>query len=348
MQHTPKTGLCRAELMQLLCRIAVARRAKHGIKHVPDALRILFDNIRANASREVLQDSMQFRRKNCYTEETDEALRLHEPCLRLLFRKYSHGETVVDDTCGAVGRIGKVQHARTTKYLAIGDWIALARDCGLLDDDLTLADAKIIFLWSRTRVVDEDNVVHRQRVEHLTWWAFLEAMVRTAHMKALPTHSDVEASGCADGGEFILKLKRSSPTNFKRFVMENCRAWWEPLTTHSISDKLGHLLMLFSRNVIDNLTRISQMCPHIEELTKVVEQASADATSVRRKSLAAAAAPQMRRASMTREQVDALGDALDKTFCQQRSAVVLIQQQHHRNYARWRLLRNVVNLGFTK
>ena len=40
--------------------------------------------------------------------------------------------------------------------------------------------ARLIFMWSRMRVIDEDDPQHRQRIENLTFWGFLEAIVRAA------------------------------------------------------------------------------------------------------------------------------------------------------------------------
>ena len=34
-----------------------------------------------------------------------------------------------------------------------------------------------------------------------------EAIVRFACMKALPTDAEIEASGCCDGGDFLLRLR---------------------------------------------------------------------------------------------------------------------------------------------
>ena len=60
--------------MQCLCRIAVARymltprtprTPKAGKTDVSDAVEELFRTIRSQASREVQQDGMQFRRSSC-------------------------------------------------------------------------------------------------------------------------------------------------------------------------------------------------------------------------------------------------------------------------------------------
>ena len=99
--HDDKNSLNRAELIQCMCRIAVARYVltpktaktpKAGKTSVTEAIVELFKTIRSHAGREVCQNSYDFRRLNCYNEEADTALRAHENALRVLFAKYSSGE----------------------------------------------------------------------------------------------------------------------------------------------------------------------------------------------------------------------------------------------------------------
>lgn len=179
-KHDSKHTLTRAELIQCLCRIAVARyiltpktakTPKAGKTDVSDSVEELFRTIRAQASREVQQDGQAFRRSSCYLEATDMALRLHEPALRLLFTKYSAGEGVVGDD--GPGRSGSqksksvVLVADSDKLMSPGEWICLCRDLALIGDDLSMDDARLIFMWSRMRVIDEDSK-NRERIENLT------------------------------------------------------------------------------------------------------------------------------------------------------------------------------------
>ena len=101
MRHDTRQGLTRSELIECLSRIAVMRYVltpkslktpKAGKTSVADAIEETFATIRHVASHEVLQNSQVFRRTCCYIEETDAALRAHEPALRMLFTKFSAGD----------------------------------------------------------------------------------------------------------------------------------------------------------------------------------------------------------------------------------------------------------------
>ena len=41
-----------------------------------------------------------------------------------------------------------------------------------------MEDARLIFMWSRMRVIDEDNPEMRRRIESLTFWGFLGRLFR--------------------------------------------------------------------------------------------------------------------------------------------------------------------------
>jgi hypothetical protein len=138
------------------------------------------------------------------------------------------------------------------------EWITLGRDVALIGDDLSVDDARLIFMWSRMRVVDENMRESngrggRERIEHLTWWGFLEAMVRVAQCKALPTDAEVEAAGCSDGGEFLLEL-RKDPQAHREFIASHNKEWWQPLR-QPIADALKQLLMLVMHSVSETLRR---------------------------------------------------------------------------------------------
>ena len=262
VKHDTKHTLTRAELMQCLCRIAVARyiltpktdaTPLAGKTDVPAALDELFKRIKSQASREVQQNGMDFRHSCCYTEATDAALRLHEPTLRLLYAKFS------DSASGAsvdrpTAHRSVTMVADSHQLMSPGEWVTLCRDLSLLDDDLSMDTARLIFMWSRMRVIDEDDLKNRARIENLTFWGFLEAIIRVAHSKALPTDDEVAESGYADGGDFLIGLRRDDPTAFRAFVRRNRRQWWEP-TRQPIDKKLSIILQLIVRTLAERITR---------------------------------------------------------------------------------------------
>ena len=253
--HDSKHTLTRAELIQCLCRIAIARyiltsktakTPKAGKDDVSDAIDELFKTIRNLAGREVLQDGQAFRRASCYIEDTDRALRVHEPALQVLFAKYS--ALGGQDSCNFKSGV-----ADSDQLLSPGEWICMCTELGLVDADLSIDDAKLIFMWSRMRVIDEDSK-NRERIENLTFWGFLEAMIRVAQSKALPTDEEVAASPYSDGGDFIIGLRRDAPADFQAFIRANDRQWWEQ-TRQPIAAKLQILLQVIMRTLATSLAR---------------------------------------------------------------------------------------------
>ena len=65
------------------------------------------------------------------------------------------------------------------------------------------------------------------RESNLTFEGFLECMCRLALLKALPTDAEVEASGCADAGEFLSTLFDEDPYSHAVFLEQNCTQWGE-------------------------------------------------------------------------------------------------------------------------
>ena len=82
----------------------------------------------------------------------------------------------------------------------------------------------------------------------------MEAVIRVAQSKALPTEEEVERSGYVDGGDFLIGLRRDNPSVFRAFVRENDRQWWES-TRQPVSKKLEILLQLIMRTLATNLAR---------------------------------------------------------------------------------------------
>lgn len=262
--HDDKNSLNRAELIQCMCRIAVARYVltpktaktpKAGKTSVTEAIVELFKTIRSHAGREVCQNSYDFRRLNCYNEEADTALRAHENALRVLFAKYSSGEGKCENSKRTLRRQESTKFvASSSKMLSPGEWICMCRDLGFIAEDLSMEDARLIFMWSRMRVIDEDNPEMRRRIENLTFWGFLEAIIRVAQRKAMPTDDEVKAAGYRDGGDFLIRLAKDDPSAYRAFVVKNAKQWWEP-TRQPTHKKLSILLSLVMNTLAKNLQR---------------------------------------------------------------------------------------------
>jgi len=139
----------------------------------------------------------------------DCVLRKHEKSLRALYETYSFGE-------GGIVAKGEL---RSTKLLSVQDFLDLCKHFDLFDEFLAQRDGLLIFSWSRMRVANESALRSRVQLMHLTFEDFLEALVRLAAAKALPTDAEVKHAGCKDGGSFLLKLK-ADPDAFKEFQLQ--------------------------------------------------------------------------------------------------------------------------------
>jgi hypothetical protein len=251
-EHNSKLGLTRAEYMQCLCRVAVARYVLTGrakLTDVSDALVKLFETMKAKCDPATRQDSNEFRDKYCYTQATDSALRMYEPALRMLYERYAKGD----------GDLGKKQ-AESNKLLSVVEWVQLARDLAIIDDDLSIDDARLIFLWSRMCVIDENALKSREKVENLSFWDFLEAIVRAALCKALPTDDQLEASGQADAFEFLMHLRETSREKYENFVKREDGEWWDT-ARQPTENAVGHLLNLMVRTLNHRLGRLEAQIP---------------------------------------------------------------------------------------
>ena len=194
----------RQELLRVLVRIAVARFVlSRRESDVSNALhKLLADELRRHAPPAALADRNTFRQRHC------QGLRRHEPSLRALYGRWAAGNTY--------------DKARERAALSYPEWMAMCEQLELIDAVFTVRRARLVFLWSRMRVVNEASGGARLRVTHLLFEDFLEAIVRVALAKALPTDAEVRAEGCSDVGEFML---REHPDRCMRFVHEHSAVW---------------------------------------------------------------------------------------------------------------------------
>ena len=114
----------------------------------------------------------------------------------------------------------------------------------------------------------ESAPTSRDRVPHLTPQAdivqlyfedFLEALVRVAYQKALPSDADIEASGAAHAGEFLQRLS-ASPDEADEFKRRRSRCLHEPLD-EPLHKRLGHLMdwLLYTVRGGDSLKSVTRL-----------------------------------------------------------------------------------------
>ena len=232
-------ALNRQEFLQVLTRVATMKYVMSGqMKDVSDALQMLFrEDMDPRLPKEVHQDSNEFRRRYCYIEEVDKVLRKWEGSLRTLYTIYAGGD----------GRIARDDEVISSKLLDYPEFLKLCKDLRLIDSDFSSREATIVFIWSRMAVVAEDDKKGRIKLCHLSFEDFLEAIVRMATMKSMPFDDEIEASGSADGGQYLLELQEH-PTLHKMFLDSHHQEWDDP-PLQPIHRSVDHLASLIVRTV---------------------------------------------------------------------------------------------------
>ena len=193
--------LNRQEFLQVIVRVAVTKHVltSRATDDVSDAVSMLVRrDLAPRVPRECEQDSNAFRRRQCYTEAVDAALRAHEPSLRVLYRQYAAGQGLVKATEAD-------RQAASRELLGLDEWRKFVTDLRLMDHVLTPRLVTLVFVWSRMRVVDE--VKRRVRLTNHHFEDFLESLVRVAVIKPWPSAEEIRQAGCLDAGHFIIKLQ---------------------------------------------------------------------------------------------------------------------------------------------
>ena len=169
--------------------------------------RLLEQVVVPQLGRQVLHDANEFRRTCCYTEAVDAVLREHEQSLRAMFERYAAADSQGE-------RDG-------TRWLGYAEWAEFVEDLGLIDGAFTLREATLCFACSRMLVVDETTPLGWRRTTNLTFEDFLEAFVRAALLKPLPTPAEVQKAGYRDAGEFVLKMRTDDPAGWNNWATKH-------------------------------------------------------------------------------------------------------------------------------
>ena len=96
----------------------------------------------------------------------------------------------------------------------------LLHDMHLIDSHFPHKAAALCFIWARVPSTEDGALTLQARAPQLDYVDFLEALVRVATMKALPTEHQLQAAGVADAGAFFSSL-RQQPHERDKFVLEN-------------------------------------------------------------------------------------------------------------------------------
>ena len=210
----------------------------------------------------------------CYTEKVTAVLEKHLASLMMLYETYAEVSNQLGD------------NFRDKAALSVGEWLTFLQHVGLLQSKMvSLHDAKMIFLWSRIRSVEQSSarsasppadgspggsgmVVLGARAEgrlrHLSLYDFIEAIVRLATYVPLPTDSELEELNAADAGELLLAMQAKAPTVFAKFLQSHRPQHkdpdgsdWEKHAAQPIWRCVDHLIRLIVRTVEHNTSAVS-------------------------------------------------------------------------------------------
>jgi hypothetical protein len=169
--------------------MATLKFVTHGnVTDVSDAVaKLMSEHLTPNLPKEARQSSNSFRKRFCYIERTSDVLEEHTTTLWNLYRTYAGSSLDTHDD---------------TSVMSVGEWLMFVRHVGLLlpasgvVGQLSLPAAKRVFLWSRMRLLPEHTAHCEERLRHWYYEDFLEGLVRTSMLCALPTETDL-AEWCA-------------------------------------------------------------------------------------------------------------------------------------------------------
>jgi hypothetical protein len=202
-----KTRLTRSELIEVLVRAAIDNQE---IEDMPRCVNETFEDMlnlgRLPHAGSILHDADAFRRSNCYRREVCAVLDHHKASLLNVFNVYAaYGS-------GAADQFG------VTDLLGVQEWSSFIRDIGMTKE-LTVRTVFVIFSHSRMATIDETSRKSQLgTLMQLSFEGFLEAIVRIAFIKALPTDKEMRRHGFEYPGEFFGALLEVGPAAYQAWL----------------------------------------------------------------------------------------------------------------------------------
>ena len=206
------SSLNRQEFLQTLVRCAIGVYVKRGtIGDVSDSVnQLCVANLLPCMQQRcpnALQNSNAFRTRFCYIEATSLVLEANISSLRALYENYAEVSHAAGDAL------------RDDALMSIGEWLTFVKQMGLVTSkQLSIAQAKSIFVWSRIRSVDGSSDRAEIRLRHLMFEDFLEALVRMATMMAFPTKIEIEEVGASNAGEYLIAMQAEDTKLYDAFL----------------------------------------------------------------------------------------------------------------------------------
>ena len=208
----------RQKWLQVIIRIAMMKHlsANEYTGTYADAVRLVLADAESRVDGRALVSATAFREKYCYVQGVSDVLTDHIDSLRAVYKMYAKGD-------GAIGSATK-----STKLLDFDEWKNFCRDFRVTDNDFTMREVQLTFVWSRMRTKD---IAQKAKITQLCFEDFLEAVVRIACTKTLPTDEQLIESGFEDAGMFYLTMESDPKLSetYAAFVADFAHRWDEEL-----------------------------------------------------------------------------------------------------------------------
>mmetsp|Transcript_30148 Transcript_30148/g.41742 ORF Transcript_30148/g.41742 Transcript_30148/m.41742 type:complete len:249 (+) Transcript_30148:2-748(+) len=160
---------------------------------------LIENNLLPNIPPVALTDNNVFRTERLYKEHVDDVYKKHIPVLKALYSRY---------------RLPPKGGGLRKKVLFMDGWMELMENTGLIDESFTILEARLCFLWSRMKVVEE--IMDYERYTALTFVDFLEALGRVADTKMIPTDEELTKAGYSNRYAWYLEDKQSPTESIPR------------------------------------------------------------------------------------------------------------------------------------
>eukprot|EP00854_Cymbomonas_tetramitiformis_P001251 gene1251-1829_t len=173
-------ALMRFEFLEVLIRIAISKYGKGQETEDPmGALEILIEkNILPNVPKIAQTNTDDHRKNRLYFEEVDIIYKANVNLLKAIYSRY---------------RLPPRSGGLRKKVLHMDGWMELLDHTSLLDDQFTIQEGRLCYLWSRMMVAEE--VLQFERYQAITFTDFLDALGRVADMKMIPTKDELKYAG---------------------------------------------------------------------------------------------------------------------------------------------------------
>jgi hypothetical protein len=187
-----KGALSRTEFLELLVRAAIDEKS---VDEMHQFVQELLEDLLSILSRHpyaptILHNPDGFRSTYCYRKEVCAVLDHHRQTLLSLFTVYC---------AGGKGQDGLGQ----SSLLGPDEWVVMLSELGFVKE-LTYRRIMIMFAQSRMITIDEnERKSWVGQLNQLTFEGFLEAIVRLALVKSLPTDKEMHRAGYYYPGEFL-------------------------------------------------------------------------------------------------------------------------------------------------